>query len=65
MTVAAVDPASATDADVAATHAVHIAAMTVDRPDDPQPPLADFALRLTNSATTNDGTGSWPGPVTS
>jgi GNAT superfamily N-acetyltransferase len=44
--VAAVDPASATDADVAATHAVHIAAMTVDRPDDPQPPLADFALRL-------------------
>jgi GNAT superfamily N-acetyltransferase len=46
VTVAPLDPDSAADADVAAMHAAHIAAMTVDSPDDPQPPLADFALRL-------------------
>lgn len=46
VTVAPLDPDSAANADVAAMHAVHIAAMTVDSPDDPQPPLADFALRL-------------------
>ena len=49
MTVAPLDPDSAdstADADVAAMHAVHVAAMTVDSPGDPQPPLADFAIRL-------------------
>ena len=55
MTVAALDPDSAADADVAAMHAVHIAAMTVDSPEDPPPPLEErpdvAALTTGNSAT--------------
>lgn len=42
------DPATVTEADLAAVHAVLAAAHAVDRPRDPEPPISDVRIRVRN-----------------